>query len=239
MIQINLLPEDLRKVEHTPYPRLLVILSGVILFCSLSFYALHIYWIRIPNMEEKLESEKKRLADIKAFNKQITKLEKELEAMRQRRDIVMRLVLDRVRWAKKLDQFCDVVERMDNVWFTSMSAIKQEVSTGRRGPVKVIYKISLQGTAIIEKDEDEFSVIAEIQRTIKTPPPGFVGEYFYDQIEKIDIPSWSITDLPDLNMRQVTFPLTMIMDPKLNRRLAQKNNKEKTCIKEKKKIKKT
>ena len=217
MITIDLLPDDLRKVEHTPYPRLIVILLGVVTFVVLVFLNINLYFIRMPEKKEALEDARDNLKDVKGQVTAVTTLEKELEDMRKRRDTVVSLVLDRVRFAKKLDLFADVVEKFDDVWFSSM-AIKKEKEKGkgrRKKGNKIVYSIALQGHTVVSKADNGIQKMAEIQNAFKEQT---AADFFYNQISEFNVPQINILELEGMNLKEIYFPVDLTLDPSLNRK---------------------
>jgi hypothetical protein len=131
----------------------------------------------------------------------------------------MSLVLSRVRWAKKMNQFSMLVEGLPNVWFTSLNISKQDVAGSRRGaPSKIIYSLSYQGSSLIPNGSDGFTVIAELLNHMKKVPDDPAIEHFYDQITELKVPNWNRVEDTEKGVNLVTFPLTMKMDPTFNRR---------------------
>ncbi len=231
MIQIDLLPDDLRKVEHTPYPRLIVILVGVVGFVALVFLNIDLYFIRIPEKTKALEEAEQKLKDKKLEVEVVKSLEKELATMRKRRDAVVSLVLDRVRIAKKLDMFSQVVEKLPTVWFSSLNIQKEKKKVrGRKGGKgEVLYKIDLRATAVMNMEQDGFKLIAEVQSAFKEKPVSLEKDYFYNQIESIEISDFNMVEFEDFKYRLITFPINLTINPKLDR-----NAESRKTIQEKK-----
>lgn len=228
MIQIDLLPDDLRKVEHTPYPRLIVILVGVIGFVALVFLNINLYFIRMPEKAKTLADAEQKLKDKKLEVDIVKALEKELATMRKRRDTVISLVLDRVRMAKKLDLLSQVVEKLPSVWFSSMNIKKdKKKGRGRRGaPEEVLYKIDLQATAVMDMEQSGLNLIAGVHHAFKSEPGSPNKDYFYNQIQTFDIPGFNMTEFEEYKYRLITFSINMEMNPKLNRNAERMKKRE-------------
>lgn len=73
MIEVNLLPEEMRIPEHTPYPRLIAILSGVALIMISVAFALYVWWSPVSAAEVAMINAQKNKA---ASEKELTALNK-------------------------------------------------------------------------------------------------------------------------------------------------------------------
>ena len=109
MIQVNLLPAEMRKPEGTPMARFMIIIGDVVV---ISFAVILFFWlnsVRLPAAEKKHQevADKVRLAKVKADK--YDKLEQAKRSFEQRKNTFEQLSGERVLWSKKLAQLSKIV----------------------------------------------------------------------------------------------------------------------------------
>lgn len=128
MIEINLLPEELRKQEGTPLPRLLAIYAGAGLLTALAFLVAFQRFRTIPALVKEqrdlsakvIEANRRMLAEVKP-------LEDEKAALTRRREISARIQKDLVAWGPRLDAIQKVLcQRVEGVWVTGFTYEEKE-----------------------------------------------------------------------------------------------------------------
>jgi Tfp pilus assembly protein PilN len=109
MITINLLPADLRPIERTPLPRLLVILVGLTLglvgVVALAFTQI----IFIPRVRDRITKEEEVLANLRQQAAEHQTLTIALQNITQRENALQEIYKTRTIWWKKLDVLADLV----------------------------------------------------------------------------------------------------------------------------------
>jgi len=102
MIEINLLPVSMRKVEGTPLPRLLVTYLGIIVACVLLWLNLQFILKEIPQANREKDQLSKELKEAEESSKRLDVLEAEIEDIGAHVESVKDLYRGRVIWAKIL-----------------------------------------------------------------------------------------------------------------------------------------
>jgi len=209
MITVNLLPPDLRPVEHTPLPRLLVIYTGVALAAiGLTLLAfMHFNWIpdvqtKISNKTQEVESLKQQAAEYETLNlalQNITQREKACEAIWRTRTL----------WWQKLDSLCDLTP--DYVGLTTL-AFKEPTGA----PTQVPDEGTLRMDCIAAKDEEKR--VASFRRILKGElPPDRDKQFISDFVGgEISDYGWKVVEPPDYPGKlAINFTLEMKLKPKV------------------------
>ena len=150
MIEINLLPTELKPANTTPKPRFATIIVGVIIFAALAMWYIHIITIEIPQIEQKTTAAKQeallRQPELEKYKSLVQ--QKKQFALRQK--AVQTLIESRVSMEIILDNVCDLLSPTD-IWFTSFDA-KKPVSTGRRRATPASRSAKAKGTPLLSID---------------------------------------------------------------------------------------
>lgn len=108
MIEVNLLPAELRRVEHTPLPRLLVVIIGTASIMAMGAFGVVVNWRRVPDLKAK---ESDLVADIQHRGKQAEAYDRLLEDIAETRDrkkAIAEMWRTRIIWSEKLAQLADM-----------------------------------------------------------------------------------------------------------------------------------
>ncbi|GEM_PF-5065087 len=149
MIEINLLPKDLKPANNTPKPRFATIIIGVIIMTGLGMWYINITTIDIPQLERKRVATSQEISLRQVELSQYLKLEAQKKQFTLRRTTVQNLIESRISFEKLLDEICDLLSPTD-IWFTSLNAQKPITSLRRRLPVTPNAKN--KGTPILKLD---------------------------------------------------------------------------------------
>jgi len=177
MIEINVLPAELRPSEPTPWPKMLALLCvGLLLLGEGLVYV----WYHF-NCNPTLRDEQQRLEDDRkakeALAKRADDLHAEIDDYKLRARTIVQIRQARTLWAKKLDQIIDVVP--DYVWLTGITVTEGMAGRKAKGSVITLSCYSLGS------DEKRLSAFL---RTIKTHPVG-------REIANISDPSYTLTEV--------------------------------------------
>ena len=202
MIEINVLPAELRPTEPTPWPKMLALL-GVGLFLlgqSLVFVWYHFNYN--PTLRDQLQLLQEDLRAKLEQAKRADELKEEISDYALRRDTILKIRQARTLWAKKLDQIIDVVP--DYVWLTGITVTEGATGRATKGPVITMTCFSLGS------DEKR---IAAFLRTIKNHPIG-------KEIASIQDPSFTLTEVGETGKTQqdaLRFSLVIELKPMIAR----------------------
>jgi Tfp pilus assembly protein PilN len=131
MIEINLLPEEMRQTEGTPPTRLFTIIGGVVVACVLGVFISQYYFIRIPNMNVEIANRKLEIEELKKKEIAVKETMKKIETIKAKVATLESLIYSRIRYARLLDRLCDAMP--DGAWFKSFSIQKVAGGGGAMG----------------------------------------------------------------------------------------------------------
>ena len=156
MIEVNLLPENLRKNEGTPLPRQLTIYLGVAVCMSLIFLN-WFYFKEIEKAENKLKKINTSIVDEKIKVNELDALIQKITIIKSHVTTVENLYRNRIIWAKVLFDLKHVINKQgynkpnakrEYIWFTELSLSEKSVrSRGLGMPAQKVKSIKLKGIA--------------------------------------------------------------------------------------------
>src|SRR3954463_10867667 len=109
MIEINLLPEEMRQTEGTPPARLAVIIVGVAIACVIGFFITKYYVVEIPKMVNEIKNREVEIKELQVKKDAINKIIAEIEVLNTKVQTLDKLIMSRLRFARLLDRLCDSV----------------------------------------------------------------------------------------------------------------------------------
>lgn len=182
MIEINLLPEELRakaekrsfatlpKLPFMPFVKGFV---GVIigLYLLISFFVV-VEKIRLRGLLNKWES-------ILPEKKQVDIVKDEIAKINNRVAILNKLMAERTLWSKKLNEISDSM--VPGVWLTKFSIVEKIAETkesekdkGKKPEIKKVRCLSLNGS-VVAQGGTETAVVGRFIKSLKSN-----GEFFKD-----------------------------------------------------------
>jgi len=104
MIEVNLLPAELRRVERTPLPRFLVIMVGTAVIMATGAFGVVVNWRTVPDLKAK---ESALTADITPSERQAEVYDKLVQGINEteiRKKAIAEVWRTRILWSEKLSQ---------------------------------------------------------------------------------------------------------------------------------------
>lgn len=171
MIEINLLPEELRKAEGTPPARLGVILLSVIVACCIGALVVSYLFVKIPGKKQdiataksEIQSLEKRKAEVENTRTQIANLEAKVKQLDN-------LTQSRLRYARLLHRLCNAVTQTDGAWLRTFNiddAGQASPDSGRR------YNVLITGYACggtpLEMDRKLIEFVGKLRQEFEIAP---------------------------------------------------------------------
>lgn len=127
MIQVNLLPAEMRKPEGTPMTRFLIIIGDVVVVSAAIGVFLWLRMVQLPAAEQRRADMANKVALAKKKSMKYDKLEKAKKSFEARKNTFEQLSGERVLWAKKLAQLSSIVAAQP-AWLADLKV------TGTKGP---------------------------------------------------------------------------------------------------------
>ena len=154
MIKINLLPAELRPKKKTTLPVKPMSLIGVGIVVILIL--IHVLvGMKINQEKERLSLLKKEYEAIRPEYERVLKLKADKEMLEAKVALMEKLLIQRLLWAKKLNQFSDLMP--PSVWLSSVSVV-----TRAETPTLVI-----RGKTYSDKGEKMVEQVGDFMRRIK------------------------------------------------------------------------
>lgn len=173
MIEINLLPEDIRTTEGTPPKRFALYIGFLMLVLLLGFYIVQIRQVQIPNMAQKINLDKVEIEKLKKMRDDIDKITAEIDILNKKIQDLDELNFSRVRFARLFDRLANAVP--EGVWFRSFTfAPDASISPRYNTPAGRRYAITMAGNAVgatpIDRDRKVTELISNIEKQFNIPP---------------------------------------------------------------------
>jgi Tfp pilus assembly protein PilN len=154
MIEINLLPEDMRKSEGTPPARLLVIFLSVGVLCAIGFFIVNYRFVQIPGKKGEIANLDSEINNLKVKEAEVQKKKAEIQVVDAKNKALDDLMGGRVRYGRMIDLIWRAVPK-DDIWFKSFKVVADNSAAVVPGmPGGKSYQIELLGFATGEKDSD-------------------------------------------------------------------------------------
>ena len=222
MIQINLLPEELRKHEGTPLPRRLAIFAGTAVLTVFLF----IVAIQRMKLLPDLVSERDRLAqDLQQvqgkIEREIRPIQMALKGLERRKRVLAQIEPGVVRWSPRLDALHDTVAlELPGVWITGL--LYEEAQPKAKANAKKGAGIERRFTVTFAASDfsgskDMFAMsneerITEVVRRLSRRTG------FNQDLIGVNALSWAMTDdyvKPPWGVKAIVFPVTFLLRPPL------------------------
>lgn len=155
MIDIDLLPEESKPVERTPWPRLAAILSGVTLVTLALAVGGYLWFKKIPNLEQKKtelqETKRKKKKKVRVFEKLKSDIQKLQKIKRAIQEIQPADKKEKYRWSMSVDHLLQVIDRSPGIWIAGVSGElgsnqqQRRRGTSQKGKVKHSLKFRVHG----------------------------------------------------------------------------------------------
>jgi|GEM_PF-2133700 len=167
MIEINLLPEDMREVTGTPIPRMASIIGGVLCVLVLGFFVLQFQLVAIPNMVQEIGARNVEIKTLEEEKVRVDAILAQIDSLDKKVKMLSSLITNRIRFARVLDRLCSAVNDVKlegcNSWFKQMN-ITQDSGTPPPGsiPNAKRMRIELLGYTTGATPEDRAKAVAEL-----------------------------------------------------------------------------
>jgi Tfp pilus assembly protein PilN len=164
MININLLPEELKK-QRVVLPKGLFILGGAILIVLLSLWLSSVSssYQKTKKASDDLENKWQRILKLK---NEYGKHKKTLKALEKRAMVVNYLMADRIHWSQKLNELSNLL--IDGIWLNELNINTTTLSIEGSVYAKNGREEAIVGTFMndIKNDESFFSDFRDIELKI-------------------------------------------------------------------------
>jgi len=218
VIQINLLPEEMRHQESTPWPRRMAIFAGAGILTALLSMVVIQRLKTLPSARRTRDDLQQQLATAsEAVRTRVDPLKRDLDLLDKRRTLLTKIGSGYLRWTPRMDALHQVLRgSLDGVWITGLSYEERMSKAAGRpgGGAERILTIAFAAsdfsdspTLYTMSNEEK---IAEVVRELSQ------SEEFRKDVLGIAVASWSLSDdfrKPPWNVRAITFPVNVLLTP--------------------------
>lgn len=163
MIEINLLPVELRQAEGTPMPRLATILGGSLLLALGVVFVAQYMFVEIPRTKENIRNAAENKKKKELEREEIKKIEAETAKIMLKVNALYNLERSRVRWARVLDSFSKCIPEA-----TVARSFRVEPEAGGGNPeYGKRFKLTIQGMTTGEAYADCTRKLTETYNNFK------------------------------------------------------------------------
>ncbi len=211
MIEVNLLPQEMRRVEHTPLPRFLVIIAGTVLVSIALALGAVINLRKLPDMIGagiELDTE---IRDSARAEREHDLLLGQIDGVKHRKRAIAEIWRSRIIWSRKLDELADMIPK-----FIGLDKLKLE-ETRRSGRGRENGGYLNMASICAGADVDRLAMFRRILRG-SYPAKGarnqWIGRTWFEDFIGISATPWSRKDMPDYEEKEaLTFELKLEIKP--------------------------
>jgi hypothetical protein len=208
MIEVNLLPIELRRVEHTPLPRFLVIIIGTAVVLSLTSVGLIVNKRTVPDLRMK---ENGLIGDIgrsQVAAKTYDKILDEIAATQDRKTAIAEVWRTRIIWSEKLAQIAEMTPAFVGLTQLSLDESRQSGNGADTSGGTLTMEAICAGT--------DTARIANVRRIYQGQYPlaenrdPWVGKKFYGSFQDLLPGGTQMVEVKDcVETEALKFPLEM------------------------------
>jgi Tfp pilus assembly protein PilN len=199
MIEVNLLPQELRRVEHTPLPRFLIIIAGTTLVSIVLALGAIVNLKTLPAMaraDAALAEEMKAAAQ---SEREHGTLMGQIEEVKQRKRAIAEIWRARIIWSKKLEQLGSMLPR-----FVGLEKMTLENSPRTARDSEIGGCLSLESVCA-GADVDRLAMLRRILRgdyPVKDNRDPWVGREWFGDFLSIEATPWVKKDMADYEEKE-------------------------------------
>lgn len=167
MIEINLLPEELRPKRTSSIDFSQVLQAKVVFIIVGCAVALHLLLIGVGLMNNKrVNAMRLKWQGLTSKSKEIERLQKELKEVKQKVPLIEQLIENRVCWAQKLSQASNLI--VSGLWLSEFSVRAEKEDLPGQGE-QMVKMLTIRGSAA-SRTKDEPALIGIFMQNLKDDP---------------------------------------------------------------------
>ncbi len=190
MIEINLLPPEMRKVDRTSLKRLLCMVTAVVLVSG-SVMGAGISYRRHRTLSEEKVTLTGEVARLEPAAKEYDVLMSEIQEIQTRIATIAEIRSTRLRWGSKLDQLYAILP--EYVWFEEIGLKR---ARGRGTVLQPVSTLSME-CYVAGADEKRYSEFCRVLTGELVGEGPFTGETFFSEFDKLLYSGWERDDFPE------------------------------------------
>ena len=209
MIEVNLLPQELRRVEHTPLPRFLTIIVGTTFVSILIALGAIFHLRRLPDVARMDAALNQEVTTSTQSEKEHDLLLGQMEEVKQRKRAIAEIWRARIIWSQKLQQLGQMMPKFIGL---SKLTIEEAKRSGRDNEVGGYLSLA---SVCAGADVDRLAMFRRIlcgDYPANESPDPWIGRVWYQDFASIDATPWVRKDMPDyVEKEALDFTLKLAM----------------------------
>lgn len=162
MIEINLLPEEMRKADHTPPARLGAIVAGVVFACALACVIGYYKMVKIPKMDGDIFVDKTDIKILQAQKDEVDAIDLKKADLTKKITTLTNLIATRLLYTRLMDTLCDATNQVDGAWFRSFTVTPDGLSQGGGKRFQLSLTGYTTGGSDLERDQKLKDMISSL-----------------------------------------------------------------------------
>lgn len=200
MIQINLLPKELRKAEPTPWPKLLALLISLIVILSAGLLMIYYRFNVLPQVLEERRIAEEEKTGLQKRAQEADELDDRIKNHELHEKTILEIRQTRWLWSKKLDQIVDIIP--EYIQITSLD-IKESKSAGKSS--KDVKGPTIEMACLSEGSNERN--LADFRRKI-------ISSTLWEDVQ--DMPEWNYQlNTTKEGQTTLSFKAVLVLKPKL------------------------
>lgn len=190
MIEINLLPPEMRKVDRTSLKRLLCMVTAIVLVSG-SVMGAGLSWRRHKSLSEEKVLLTEDVSRLEPAAKEYDVLMGEIQEIQTRIATIEEIRATRLRWGSKLDQLYAILP--EYVWFVELELKKSK----GRGTVLQPTSTLVMGCYVAGADEKRYSEFCRVITGELVGEGPYTGETFFGEFDRLVYSGWVRDAFPE------------------------------------------
>jgi len=198
VIEVNLLPEEWRPKERTPWPRFAVILATVVIGGIEAAFLAGLMINKIPAADLDLTSVKKALQKKTVELDRKKKIAAKVQEYRKQLDAMVKLRESQTLWTKKLASLSSNMVTPNGVWITKLTLQESAGGFAGRGGAEKNRYLVINGYARGDPEgrgmQDSATMLKKVKNFMKYLQDDKKG--FYEDFEgEVEMSDWAVTEI--------------------------------------------
>jgi hypothetical protein len=193
MIEVNLLPNEYRKVEKTPLPIFLALLGCVVIVLGVIIGYIYFHFRIVPDVKIEYQKLDKLEKDVRDLENKKRILNDEITGYQARLSKLLMVMENKILWSEKIYLLSSHIKRDETgIWFEDMKMKQTDIFAERNDLLK---KVRAKKAA--EKDQVKKNKPMREERNLEVPGTFVVSckqKFSLDEKKILDFKDWLLKD---------------------------------------------
>ena len=192
MIEVNLLPQELRRIEHTPLPRFLIIIMGTTLVSIALALGAIVHMRNLPDLARADQALTDEVMAAAQSQREHDQLLGQIDEVKQRKLAIAEIWRARIIWSRKLDQLSQMIPK-----FIGLEKLTLEESRSAGAGNETGGYLNLESVCA-GADVDRLAMFRRILRgdyPAKEGQDTWLGRTWFEDFDNIEATPWVRKDM--------------------------------------------